>query len=246
MAVKILIVDDDPGVKNVLERYFEREGYDVSAADTGEEALQTIEVKKPDAVILDVNLPGLSGQDVCRRIRENPLYETIAVLVLTGSAAKGLPVACLDSGADDYIPKPVDFKELAARVRAVLRRPRTYADDDFVIQKGPVSIRRSAHLILINGRPLHLAPKEYELLSQLLLHSPRVIEKNTLAQKVWGVPLSNLHERTLDVHIRRIRQKLGVAAACLKTVQTIGFQWLPGDGQPSPQSSPSANRPFSR
>ena len=228
MASRILIVDDEAPVRNLLGRVLHNEGYSVYVAVNGQEALNSVKQQKPDMMILDLNLPDLSGEDICNKVRKDPEIQAIPILILTGRSTAGLSTQCLNGGADAYLSKPFDIKELVAHVRALLRRPRVYASDDAVIQRGGVAIHVAERQVLVNGRPVKdMAPKEFALLKQLLLHSPRVLDKNTLALNAWGTPADSLHRRTLDVHVRRIRQKIGPAAArCLKTVPAIGYQWF--------------------
>jgi DNA-binding response OmpR family regulator len=224
---RVLVVDDEPAVRSILERVLRKEGYTVLQAVNGKEGLQAVQEQYPDVMILDLNMPDISGEAVCKLVRKNQKIQSIPILILTGQTKDGLPAECLDGGADDYLSKPFDIKELVARVRALLRRPRVYAAADTVLKNGRISIRTSERQVLVKGHTVpDLTPKEFELLSQLVLHAPRVLERNILALKVWGLPLEQVNPRTLDVHVRRIRQKLGHAAAvCLKTVPAIGFQW---------------------
>lgn len=227
MTQKILVVDDEPGVRAILERVLEREGYKVLAADGGRAALEIARQEKPDVLVLDYLLPDLSGQAVCQSIRKDPAIQALPVLILTGQAAEGLPAQCLDSGADDYLAKPFDANELAARVRALLRRPRLYGSKDSVLERGAITIHTAERRVLVKGHIVKaLSPKEFDLLYHIVMHAPNVLDKNTLALKAWGVPYEHLNPRTLDVHVRRIRAKLGRSAAgSLLTVPTIGYQW---------------------
>lgn len=223
----ILIVDDEPAIGKMLERALKNEGFFIDIAPNGEDALDLLARKKHDVVILDINLPGISGDEICRQLRKDPLLQTIGILMVTGRNTEGLSASMLDDGADDYVSKPFDLNEVVARVKALLRRPRVFVPAESVIQRKNIHIDLGARQISITGRPVDdFTPKEFELLSQLVIHSPRVLDKNTLALKVWGVTRDGLHDRTIDVHIRRIRKKLGDYAACLKTIQTIGYQWL--------------------
>lgn len=225
---RVLVVDDEPSVRAVLERLLKREGFSVYLAANATEGLQVIGEKTPDLVILDLNLPDLSGEAVCQQIRQSATARPMPVLILTGNLAQGLPARCLDGGADDYLSKPFDTKELVARVRALLRRPRLYASQDSLIDRKMISLHPGERRVSIKGRPVKdLSPKEFDLLYQLLLHSPKVLDKNTLALKVWGISTEQLNSRTIDVHIRRIRKKLGESSArYLKTVPAIGYQWV--------------------
>lgn len=223
--VSILVVDDEPSVCKLLDRVFKQDGFGVTIVNSGEAALDSLQNAPFDLVILDLDMPGISGQEVCRRIRRETRHDTVAILILTGRTTEGLIARCLDAGADDYVEKPFDSLELVARVRAVLRRPKTMIPTDGVIRRGHISIEQSSRKITVDGVPVEFTPKEFEVICQLVIHAPRVIDRNTLALKVWGVTIESLNSRTMDVHVRRIRQKLGAAAGALKTVQTIGFQW---------------------
>jgi DNA-binding response OmpR family regulator len=227
-ASRVLVVDDDPSVRVGLERLLSQEGLQVALASTGTEALEAIEREQPDVIVLDLKMPDMSGNEVCQRVRKDPNASGIPILILTGEKSKGLPAECLNGGADDYLAKPVDLKELLARVRALLRRPHLYTTEDAVIQKGPLTLFVGERRVSAEGHEVpRLTPKEFELLHLLLLNSPRVIDINSLALKVWGVPSERLNHRTLNVHIQRIREKLGPQAAHhLKTVPAIGYQWL--------------------
>jgi DNA-binding response OmpR family regulator len=225
---RVLIVDDESSVRVGLERLLRKEGLQVTLAASGKEALEAIEAQRPDVMILDLNMPDLSGNEVCKQVRKHPSASAIAILILTGDKTAGQPAECLNGGADDYLAKPVDLKELLARVRALLRRPRLYTTEDAVIQKGPVSLHVGERKVCVDGKEVpSFTPKEFELLRLLLLHAPQVMDNNALALKVWGVPSERLHKRTLNVHIQRIREKLGPQGAPhLKTVTAIGYQWL--------------------
>ncbi len=242
MRQRILVVDDEPSIRSLLSRILDREGYEVLLATSGREALEVAAKEKPDLVILDLNLPDIYGEDVCRRIRENPSIEKVPVLILTGKTTQGLSARCLNGGADDYLPKPFDIEDILAHLRALLRRTHGLVSGQETISQGRMTIRVAERMVLWKEQRLAtLAPKEFELLRHLVFNAPKVLDKNTLALKVWGAPIDQLHERTIDVHIRRIRKKLGpTAAACLKTVPSVGFQWL--DSAISPVLASSSSR----
>jgi len=228
VTAKVLVVDDEASIRNLLARVLGREGFDVLTATTGQEGLETAVLCRPDVVILDLNLPDLYGEDVCKKIRLTPSIESVPVMILTGKSADGLPARCLDGGADDYLSKPFDINEFMARLRALMRRAQGLVSGRGMISKGRLSIRIAERMVLWKGRRIDtMAPKEFEMLRLLVLEAPKVVDKVTIAIKAWGVPLEQVHQRTLDVHIRRIRKKLGpIAAACLKTVPSVGFQWI--------------------
>src|SRR4029077_3720098 len=148
---RVLVVDDEPSVRVGLERLLSKEGLQVALASSGKEAIEAIENQRPDVMILDLNMPGLSGNEVCQQVRRNPSTSAIAILILTGEKTAGLPAECLNGGADDYLSKPVDLKELLARVRALLRRPRLYTTEDAIIQKGPLSLHVGERRVSVEG-----------------------------------------------------------------------------------------------
>ena len=227
MTTRILIVDDELSIRNLLNRVLTREGFEVILAASGKEGLDTAAKLRSDLVILDLNLPDFYGEDVCQQMRKVPSIENVPVLILTGKAAQGLSARCLNGGADDYLSKPFDIEDITAHIRALLRRSQGRVSSRGAIAKGQITIRVPERMVSWKGRRIEtLAPKEFEILKNLLLEAPRVVDKNSLALKVWGIPAQELHQRTLDVHIRRIRKKLGPAASCLKTIPAIGFQWL--------------------
>lgn len=227
MAKRILIVEDDATVRALLKRTLEKEHYEVLELAEGGEAPSRVLQDRPDAVILDFNLPGLSGAEICVRLRGEPVTRGVPVLMLTGVKAEGFSVKCLDGGADDYLEKPFDIPELLARVRALLRRPNIYANDKPEVKVGKMLINAETHLASYDGQRIQgLTPKEFEVLRQILLVWPNMIDKKTLALKVWGKALEDINERTVDVHVRRIRDKAGEPVArLLKTIPALGYQW---------------------
>jgi len=240
MTARILVVDDELPVRTLLSRVLVQQGFDVISAVNGREALAMTVKDRPDLVVLDLNLPDLHGENICQTIRLNPDTERIPVLILTGKPLEGLSVRCLNGGADDYLPKPFDVEEILAHIRALLRRSKGQLQNDEVLTRGRLTIRVAERRVFWKGALVEtLAPKEFEVLRFLVARSPRVVDKNALALQAWGSPYEELHQRTLDVHIRRLRKKLGsVAAGCLKTVPSVGFQWF--DETLTPSLSPSA------
>lgn len=205
------------------------------------DGLERIRQEKPDLVILDLHLPGMSGETVCREIREQ--WEQMPILILTGQDDEGLSARCLNGGADGYLVKPFEIDNVLAHVKALLRRANYFESAGKMISKGLITIRLAERVVIWKGKKMQRwAPKEFQLLCLLVSQSPRVLDKNTLAMKAWGLPFNQVHERTLDVHIRRIRQKLGpTAASCLRTIPSVGFQWLDMQSTPSPADSSASN-----
>jgi two-component system, OmpR family, phosphate regulon response regulator PhoB len=232
----ILVVDDEPAVQKLIARVMTEAGFTARVAGSAAEIPAAVRERTPDLIILDYNLPESTGRDACIRIRRDEATRTVPVIIITGQEQNGLPVDCLQAGADDFVSKPFDPKELVARVQAVLRRPRSMADEQADIRKGVVELQPTQRRILVSGKPVaRLTPKEFDLLHQIILHAPRVLAKNVLALKVWGQTLDLINERSVDVHIRRIRAKLGPEAAkFLQTVPSVGYQWV--DPSQTPES----------
>jgi two-component system phosphate regulon response regulator PhoB len=228
MGPKILVVDDEETICNLLSRLLEREGYKVVKTTRGQDALKLILDEKPELMILDLNLPDLPGEAIYESVRQTPQARNLPILIITGRTLPGLSAKCLNGGADAFLPKPFDAPELLAQIRALLRRSNVYSEADKVIEKGSVVIHPAQRRVLLKGVPVdHLSPKEFDVLRELVMRSPEIVGKQALAVKVWGMSLEHLHPRTLDVHIRRIRKKLGAAGSrSLKTVPAVGFQWL--------------------
>lgn len=216
-----------PFLGGMLECFLLPEGFRVSQAGDGRSAMKVLLRGDIDLLVLDLTLPDLPGEEVCRQIRKEPAVQGIPILITTGRLEEGVAARCFDSGADGYFVKPFDREDFLAYARALLRLPKTYLFGDAVIQNGRLLIQPFERRMAWNGRSVDdFTPKEFELLKQLVVHAPHVIDKNTLALRIWGVPHRQLHQRTLDVHIQRVRKKLGSPAdACLKTVPAVGYPW---------------------
>jgi DNA-binding response OmpR family regulator len=227
MPMQILVVDDEPAMRTLLARVLRADGYEIILASSGSQAVRLARKNVPSLILLDYHLPDMDGLTVCRRIRLTAATRDIPIMILTGHPAREKPARSLDGGADDYLAKPFNLAELQARVRALLRRVKRLSRQTDVLSKGHIRIRKADRCVLWKDRRCpSLAPKEFDLLHTLVLNSSTVIEKETLAIQVWKCELKHLHERTLDVHVRRIRRKLGAsAAACLRTIPTVGYQW---------------------
>ncbi len=228
MPHKILFVDSELSVRNSFERALRQEGFDVLTEACGREALRVATKEIVDLLIVDLHLADVQVHELCKSIRDNPRSRSVPILTISANDPQGLAVQCLNNGADGHLAKHITTPELVANIRALLRRPRTYVTEHEVIQKGGMVLRPSERRALFQNSDIEsLTPKEYELLKELLLHSPRIVEKDALAMKVWGVSFEQLGRKTLDVHIQRLRKKLGPTAALfLKTVSLVGYQWL--------------------
>lgn len=229
MAVKILIIEDESALVVLLRYNLEAEGYRVSVATTGEEAKLLLDEERPDLVILDWMLPGVSGIEICRQIRARPETRAIPVIMLTARGEEGDRVRGLSTGADDYVVKPFSVAELMARVKTILRRaaPERIAD---TITVGEITLNRAAHRVSRRGRELKVGPTEYRLLLVLMQSAGRVLSRSQLLDEVWGRD-GDVDERTVDVHIGRLRKALGGNSEdMIRTVRGAGYICEPTKG----------------
>ena len=222
---KILVVDDDSNISDLLKMYFENEGYDVKTAADGVEGLNFFKLFEPDLVLLDIMLPKKDGWQVCREIRE---MSSKPVIMITAKGEVFDKVLGLELGADDFVVKPFDLKELSARVKAVLRRYQTHAhqNDDEVIKFENIEISLQKYELKLRGKSVDIPPKELELLYFLASNYNRVFTRDQLLDKVWGFDYLG-DSRTVDVHVKRLREKLeGVSDKwILKTVWGVGYKF---------------------
>ena len=225
MTKTVLIVEDDPDIAEGLRYNLEREGLETRVALTGEQGLSAaLDAKSPPAlVILDLMLPGMSGTELCRRLRREPATRRTPIIMLTARTSEADRVAGLDLGADDYISKPFSVRELMARVRAVLRRADEMATaryEDFCL-----SIDFDDMRVMCDGEAIRLTRKEFGLLAALARAAGRVATRQQLLDNVWGYEYYG-DTRTLDVHIRRLRQKLGACGDSIETVVGVGYRFV--------------------
>lgn len=222
---KILVVDDDPNISDLLKVYFENEGYDVKTASDGAEGLTAFKIYEPDLVLLDIMLPKKDGWQVCREIRE---ISSKPVIMITAKGEVFDKVLGLELGADDFVVKPFDMKELSARVKAVLRRYQMHAhkNDEEVIKFENIEISLQKYELKLRGKSVDIPPKELELLYFLASNYNRVFTRDQLLDKVWGFDYLG-DSRTVDVHVKRLREKLeGVSDKwILKTVWGVGYKF---------------------
>ena len=222
---KILVIDDDANISDLLKMYFENEGYDVKIASDGVEGLSYFKIFEPDLVLLDIMLPKKDGWQVCREIRE---MSSKPVIMVTAKGEVFDKVLGLELGADDFVVKPFDMKELSARVKAVLRRYQAHArqNDDEVIKFENIEISLQKYELKLRGKSVDIPPKELELLYFLASNYNRVFTRDQLLDKVWGFDYLG-DSRTVDVHVKRLREKLeGVSDKwILKTVWGVGYKF---------------------
>ena len=222
MSAKVLVVEDEDALATLLEYNLSKEGYDVSLAPDGEEALLRVDEEAPDLVILDWMLPKVSGIEVCRRLRQGPKTRNIPIIMLTARGEETDRIRGLDTGADDYVVKPFSMTELTARVRAVLRRIRPGLTED-VARYGDIVMDRVAHRVRRSGKEVHLGPTEFRLLDHFMRHPGRVFSREQLLDAVWGSDVY-VEARTVDVHVGRLRKALGVEGADpIRTVRSAGY-----------------------
>jgi two-component system phosphate regulon response regulator PhoB len=224
IAERILVVDDEPDIVALVAFHLARAGYGVSTASSGTEALAKAAAELPALVVLDLMLPGMSGFEVLERLRADPMTANIAVLTLTARRDEPDRVRGLTLGADDYLTKPFSPQELTLRVGAILRRLRAPAmSQTDVLTVGPVRIDRAAHEVYVGSALIDLTPTEYRLLLTLAGRRGRVLARTLLLETVWDAA-PDIQTRTVDMHVQRLRAKLGDAGDMIETVRGFGYR----------------------
>jgi two-component system alkaline phosphatase synthesis response regulator PhoP len=234
MPTRILIVEDDPDIAQLVARYLDKAGFTTEIAAGGREALQAVGVRPPDLLVLDLMLPQVDGLEVCRMLRAGSATSALPIIMLTARAEESERIVGLELGADDYLAKPFSPGELVARVRALLRRANRGAPAAVsakLFRYGPLVIDADRHTITDGGREVMLTAKEFLLLEYLLNHRGRVLSRDVLLTDVWGYRYTG-GTRTVDVHVRRLREKLPFLADALVTVKQFGYKLA--DPAPSP------------
>lgn len=217
----ILVIDDDRNILAILQMYLRKEGYDVVTGERGDTALKIFEQTQPMLVLLDVMLPGLDGWSVLGQLRQT---SNVPVIMLTGRGDTTDRIQGLDLGADDYIPKPFDAKELIARIKAVLRRSMA-PESDKTVQYPGLTVSLDNYSVMLDGKQIEMPPKEIELLFFLASREGKVFTREQLLEHVWGFAFFG-DSRTVDVHVKRIREKIGDREAWqIKTVWGVGYKF---------------------
>ncbi|MBE5787338.1 MAG: response regulator transcription factor [Clostridiales bacterium] len=220
----ILIVDDDPNIAQLVRLYLEKEGFDVTIQTRGDEALAAFQKNPPSLMLLDIMLPGMDGWQVCRAVRQ---ISNIPIIMLTAKDETFDKVLGLELGADDYVTKPFEGKELAARVKAVLRRAAPGENEKDTLSFPGLSLSLEKYEVHYQGKPIEMPPKELEVLYFLAAHQNRVFTREQLLEQVWGFDFFG-DSRTVDVHIKRLREKLQGSEQLgwqIRTVWGVGYKF---------------------
>jgi DNA-binding response OmpR family regulator len=227
--VNILVAEDDRDIADLIAHYFSRAGWHVDLTESGDEALASVRRSPVDLVILDVMLPGLSGLEVCRALRADQTTASIPIIMLTARAEESDRIIGLEIGADDYISKPFSPNELVARVRALMRRSKRTEPAGSTLAFGPLVMDLGRHTVVDEGREVKLTAKEFMLLQYLLQHRGRVLSRDLLLGDVWGYRYTG-GTRTVDVHVRRLREKVPFLVDALVTVKQFGYKLVEDGG----------------
>ena len=224
MSQKIYIVEDEPDIRETLEYNFSNEGFEVFTAPDGEEALSNIKKVLPDVLILDLMLPGLSGLDVCKSIRADDDIRDMSIIMLTAKGEEIDRVIGFELGADDYVTKPFSVRELILRVKVLLKKQRESLVENKLVTFGPIRIDLDAHELKINDKEIVLSALEFKLLQHLVKRKGRVQTREQLLGDVWGYS-AEVTTRTVDTHIKRLREKLGNTSDYIQTIRGVGYRF---------------------
>lgn len=221
---RIMVVDDDKDIRRLVENILSKEGFVTVGAENAADALKKIQNSKPDLIILDLQLPDKDGFEVCKQLRADPATRYVPVVFLTVQNVDSYKIAGLEIGADDYITKPFNQTELVARVKAVLRRVDWRDKKEAALRDGQLSVDMEKHSVHMDAKPLDLSPKEFDLLVSLLRNHGKVMTRAELSETVWGHEYFG-NTRTVDVHVGRLRKKLGKMGEKIRTVERIGYRY---------------------
>ncbi|HUR34042.1 MAG TPA: response regulator transcription factor [Vicinamibacterales bacterium] len=228
---RILVVEDDPDIADLIRRYLQKSGFEVDVRGSGRDALIAIAAQPPDLLVLDLMLPQVDGLEICRVVRADDRTASIPIIMVTARSEEAERIAGLELGADDYLAKPFSPGELTARVRALLRRSVRTPAIETNIAYGPIALDTAKHTVSSAGELVVLTAKEFLLLQYLLRNRGRVLSRDVLLTDVWGYRYTG-GTRTVDVHVRRLREKLPFLESALVTVKQFGYRLL--DTPPEP------------
>ncbi len=224
MKTKILVVDDEKDIVEFIQYNLEQEGFNVIKAYNGKDAIERVK-EKPDLVILDIMMPDFDGYKVCKKIRAKKKYKNIPIIFLTAKISEQDEVHGLDIGADDYIAKPVSIKKLIARIKSNLRQSDNNNEEvNRIIEVGPIKIDKDEYIIYLNKEKLVFPRKEFELISFLTERAGKVVTREKILKSIWGEDVFVV-DRTIDVHIRKIREKLNNHSNLIETVKGVGYRF---------------------
>ena len=221
---KILVVDDERDIIELVSYNLEKEGFKVISATDGEKALELVSSDKPEVIILDLMLPGIDGLDVCRELKKNDQTSSIPVIMLTAKGEESDIVIGLELGADDYITKPFSPRVLVARVKAVLRRIESKKEEDKIVRIDQLCIDLLRHQVTLKDKTLALTSTEFNLLTLFVQNRGKVFTRDQILDRAWKEE-SFVVDRTVDVHVRRLRKKLGQASRFIETVRGVGYRF---------------------
>ena len=224
MNVNILVIEDEPDIRKNLEYNLIREGFKVSSVGSLNEANKTINNNNFSLILLDLMLPDGSGLDLCKKIKTNPETETIPIIILTAKDDEVDKVVGFELGADDYVTKPFSVRELILRVKVILKKQSEINSNESAIQYGPIIMDLDAHNVSVEGAEITLTALEFKLLKHLLTRKGRVQTRDQLLGDVWGYS-SEVTTRTVDTHIKRLREKLGVTGNLIQTIRGVGYRF---------------------
>ena len=228
MISKILIVEDEPDIRDTLSYNFEKEGFKVLSSADGKSALKLLESNKPNIVILDLMLPDMSGLDLCRQIKNDKKLSNTSIIMLTAKSEEIDRIVGFELGADDYVTKPFSVRELILRVKVLIKKHISTEQKDTSITLGSIYMNLDAHEVRINKQDIILTALEFKLLRHLLQRKGRVQTRDQLLGDVWGYS-SEVTTRTVDTHIKRLREKLGVFADYIQTIRGVGYKFTIAD-----------------
>ncbi len=224
MATRVLVVDDEPDLLELVRINLAQAGFEVETAETGEEGLARVRSSRPDLLVLDVMLPDLPGTEVCRRIRAERDLAGLPILMLTARSEEVDRVVGFELGVDAYVTKPFSPRELTLRVKAILRRSGAAPSEGGVLHHGALELDSGRHRCSVDGESVTLTAKEFRLLESLMGAPGRVLSREQLLDRVWGSDIT-VTTRTIDTHVKRLREKLGRAGDCIETVRGVGYRF---------------------
>ena len=231
---RVLVVEDDVDIAGLIRHYLTKAGYAAHVVHSGDSVVQQVRTDQPDVLVLDLMLPGVDGLQICRMLRSDATTAAVPIIMVTAKAEDADRIAGLELGADDYVSKPFNPNVLVARVRALLRRAQPPRAPDRVLRYGPIAVDLGQHEVTVRGVGVRLTAKEFLLLEYLLQHRGRVLSRDLLLSDVWDYRYTG-GTRTVDVHVRRLREKLPYLQQALVTVQQFGYKLL----DPAPQAGPA-------